>query len=320
MGLTEGNPVIAYWTLSDPNSMFFFRYKGPGFIFEPASWEGPKAIGNGYETKLAGGPSGLFLLSQDYAGGTNPSAVDVRKLEGADFGAPHTLVNDPSPDLFTGGDIAQSPNGRIAVVWPGYRAGDNARVMRLYTSTDGGASFGPEVDVARIGTSYAINDNAQLTVGDDGGGWVTFSDSAGLRMADLSPVAPYVPPPPPKPPVYKGKTKVITSPVDGNLLTLRLPKSCLQQQQPFFAGVGKKARRKVRKSVRAKLKVVKVSFFFDGRKLATKKKKPFRILIEPGPLPPGSTHVVKARVTARVRKHGHKKKVVRILQGTIKIC
>jgi hypothetical protein len=312
----SGNPVEAYWNLSDPYQMFFYRYKGSGTITTEANWEGPTAIGNGYETKLAGGASGLFLVSQDYSGGAYPSALDVRRYQGTGFGAPLTLANNSSIDLFAGGAIAQSPSGLVGVAWPGTRGGGQARVMRLFLSSNGGASF-TETDVAHIGDSYALGDNPQLALGNSGAGWLSFRDAGGLRMADLNPIAPYVPP---KLPPFKGKEKTIAKPVGDFELTLRLPKSCLQSQQPFYAGAGKRVRHKVAKALRSKLTLVKASFSFDGRKLKTLKKKPLKLLIEPGPLPAGSTHTVKVRVTAIARKHGHKKKVVRTLKGQITIC
>ena len=67
--------------------------------------------------------------------------------------------------------------------------------MRLFTSTDGGASF-TQTDVATMGDSYLSDRNASAAVGDDGQGVVTFVDDGGLEVADLTPIAPYVPPAP----------------------------------------------------------------------------------------------------------------------------
>jgi hypothetical protein len=310
------NVVESFWLFATPYTVGYYRYKG-GAPESEANWEGPLNVSNGYESKLAGGPGGIFLLSQDYAGGENPSAINVRKFSGGGFGGPTTLSNDSRVDLYLGGAIAESPaGGRLAVAWPGVRSGDGAFVMRLWTSTDGGASFS-QSEVAHIGDAYAIGDNAQLSVGESGQGWLTFRDSGGLHVADLTQIAG---PPAPKPPTYKGPTKVVKKKVDGFLLTLRLPKRCLQQQQPFFAGVGVRARGKLKKKLRGKIHVLKVAFKFDGKKLSVKKKKPFRQLVSPGPLAPGSKHRVVARVTLRLTKHGKSRKVVRVLKGTISIC
>jgi hypothetical protein len=313
------NVVESFWLFANPYKVGYYRHKG-GSPESEANWEGPIHVSDGYESKLAGGPGGIFLVSQDYAGGENPSAINVRKFGAGGFAAPVTLSNDSRVDLYLGGAIAEGPGGgRLVVAWPGVRSGDNAFVMRLWTSTDGGGSFS-QSEVAHIADAYAIGDNAQLSVGESGQGWLTFRDSAGLHMADLTPIAGPPAPPSAKPKRYKGPTKVTKKKVDGFLLTLRLPKRCLRQQQPFFAGVGVRARGKLKKKLRSKIHVLKVTFKFDGKKISAKKRKPFRQLISPGPLAPGSVHRVVARVKLRLTKHGRSKKVVRVLKGTISIC
>jgi hypothetical protein len=330
----SGNPVEAYWNLSNPYEVLFYRYKGSGVLADKADWIGPSAVAAGYEPKIAGGPGGLYLVSQDFpAGGTEPTALEVRKYTGTTFGAPTVLANDASVELFDGGAIAESPGGLLAVAWPGTRASDQARVMRLFTSTDGGASFA-ESEIAHLGSGYGDMDNAQLAVADSGAGWLTYENDAGLQVADLAPlpvatpVAPVTPAGPAAPAapvkatpkVFSGMTQTITKVVGGNLLTLTVPKVCLAPDQPFYIGVGKKARRKVAKSLRSKMKVVKVTFAFDGKKLKTLKKKPFRYLVHPGTLGAGGKHTITARVTAIVTRHGQSKPVVRTLTGQISIC
>ncbi|HET7507213.1 MAG TPA: hypothetical protein VFJ53_02535, partial [Solirubrobacterales bacterium] len=53
MGLDGANPVIAYATFSDPYSLFFYRYSGPGSLTTASSWTGPTFIANGYAPSLA---------------------------------------------------------------------------------------------------------------------------------------------------------------------------------------------------------------------------------------------------------------------------
>jgi hypothetical protein len=321
MALADGaNPVIAYFNLSDPYQLFFYRYTGAGPLTTETSWEGPVLVGNGYEPNLAGGPGGLYMVSQDYSGGKYPDAINVRRFEGATFGGPRTLAVDPSPNLFAGGAIAQSPSGsRISVAWPGTRSSDGTSVMRLFTSTDGGATF-TESHVAKLGTGYGINANAELATNDGGAGWLVFRNGAGLQMADLSPIEPG--PPPPPPPTYKGKMKTIVKRVGPFLITLRLPKNCVQSRQKFFVGVGKRKRKQISKKLGGgTLRFTKVVFIYDGKKLKVKKKKPFRYLIDPGVMRSGSVHRVKAKVTAILtKKNGREKKIKRKISGTIKAC
>ncbi|HEX6152813.1 MAG TPA: hypothetical protein VFZ19_04740 [Solirubrobacterales bacterium] len=320
MALIGANPVIAYSNFGDPYTVFFYRYKGIGSPNEAANWEGSTFVTNGYEPSLTSGGAGLFMVSQDYSGGTTPNAVNVRQYTGTGFGPPKTLAVDASVNLFAGGAIAQSPSGnRLAVAWPGKRSGDGAYVMRLFTSTDGGASYS-ESHIAHIGDGYELNNNADLATNDAGAGWLLFSDASGLRMADLNPIAGVPPPPPPLPGIYKGKTKKIVKKVGDYLIILRLPKSCLQSRQKFFVGVGKRKRKQLSKKLGGKIRFTKVVFIYDGKKLKVKKKKPFRYLVDPGPMAAGSVHRVKARVTMVLTKGEQEKKIKRVIKGTVKAC
>ncbi|MGA8744986.1 MAG: hypothetical protein WB507_03880 [Solirubrobacterales bacterium] len=321
---SPGKPVDVYETLENPqNTLQFYRYKGSGSLVNDTDWEGPNSLPNGEDPRLAGGPSGLFLASLDYGPGGEPNLLDVRKLSGSSFGAPLTLPSSHTPSENQGGTISQAPDGEIAVAWPGTRSSDQAAVMQLFTSTNGGAGFGPATEVARIGSEYAGGNTAQLALGNGGQGWLTFTDQGGLQVADLKPIPPVstgpTPKPPPTPPTYTGVNRTITTPVGGNLLTLKVPKNCLASLQPFYVGVGKKARHKIARALRSKLKVLKVTFSFDGQK-KTLKKRPFRWLIRPPALTPGKKYIVKARVTALVDKHGKSKRVVKTLRGPVSVC
>jgi hypothetical protein len=320
MGLDGANPVIAYWNLDDPQyPLLYYRYDGSGSLTTESNWVGPTAVANGYMPSLAGGPGGLFMVSKDYGGPSYPNTINLRRYAGTTFGPPRTLAVDTTSSLFIGGSIAQSPSGnRLAVAWPGFRGGDNASVMRLFTSTDGAITFS-ESHIAHIGDAFGIGQNADLATNDGGSGWIVFSDSTGLRIADLNPIA-SLPIAEPVPPIYKGKTKTVTKKAGAFLITLRLPQSCLQSRQRFFVGVGKRKRRALSKRLGGKLHFTKVVFIYDGKKLKVKKKKPFRYLIDPGPIPAGSVHRVKAKVTAVLVKGDQEKKIKRTLKGTVKGC
>ncbi|HST70166.1 MAG TPA: hypothetical protein VLI94_10970 [Solirubrobacterales bacterium] len=320
MALDGANPVIAYSNFGDPYTVFFHRFKGAGSPEDAGNWEGPIFVTNGYEPSLTSGPAGLFMVSQDYSGGSNPNAINVRRYTGTGFGPATTLAVDSSTNLFAGGAIAQSPSGnRLAVAWPGRRPGDNAYVMRLFTSTNGGGSYS-ESHIAHLGDAYGLNNNADLATNDAGAGWLVFSNAAGLQMADLNPIAGLPPAPPPLPGIYKGKTKEVVKKVGDFLIVLRLPKSCLQSRQRFFVGVGKRKRKQLSKKLGGKIRFTKVVFIYDGKKLKVKKKKPFRYLIDPGPMAAGSVHRVKARVTLILTKGEKEKKIKRVIEGTVKAC
>jgi hypothetical protein len=331
-----GDPVETYWEDVDSSPINFSRYKGSGPLTSASDWTTPAVVTEGEAPRLSGGAAGLFLLSDDYsAGSPEADLVDVRKYSGTtfSFGSPLALSAGPAYDALTGGAIGQSPSGIVAVAWP--QASGDAGVMQLYVSSNGGASFGAATDIANIGSGYESGDNAQLTLNNSGGGWLTFLDEEGLQVADLSPLPPSPPgtttptgtssgststaPKKTTPKPYTGATTTVSTPVGGELLTLKVPKACLAAEQPFYVGVGKEKRHGISRSLKTPITVGKVSFSFDGLK-KTLKKKPFRWLIEPPALAAGHLYLVKARVTVRIDKHGVKKKVVKTLKGKVSIC
>jgi hypothetical protein len=116
-----------------------------------------------------------------------------------------------------------------------------------------------------------------------------------------------------------GATTTTTTPVGGELLTLKVPKACLTAEQPFYVGVGKEKRHGIAKQLHTSIKVSKITFTFDGLK-KTLKKKPFRWLIKPPALAAGHPYIVKARVTVSVDKDGKTKTVVKTLKGKVSVC
>ncbi len=321
-----GNLVDTYWNLSTETvpdrTLHFYRYSGKGSVDEEKNWEGPFLVGNGEEPRVTSGAGGLFMASLDYGGAsTEANTLEVREYGGTEFGPPQTLTSTSAAGLFEAGSIAESPDGsHVALVWPA-TSGRNP-VMDLFTSSNSGASFGAASDIAPIGNSYG-DDNNEVAIGNNGQGWLTYLDEGGLHLGDLNPSTagptPTPTPTPTRPPTYTGKTHTTSTAVGSNFLTLKVPGECLQALQPFYVGVGKKARHKIAKALRSKMKVAKVTFSFDGQK-KTLKKKPFRWLITPGALTPGKKYTVKARVTALVKKNGHTKRVIKTLKGQVSVC
>ncbi len=271
----DGRPVDAYATLA--GSLRMTRYSG-GPRFDERDWTKPETIAAGTEPVLAGGPSGLFLASQD------GNRLDLRKDDGTGFGAPLTLGTDPNAELFDGGAATQAPSGRIAVVWPAHRT-DGTKVLRAYVSTNGGETFA-QSDIATIGEPYLVDRNASAGLANDGEAIVTFVDGGGLEVADLSPLAAPDPPPPappvpsPRPPrCVKGKA---TAHLRDALVTLRttpVPGGI------FVAQVSVRSRHHLR---------LKVRFRYDGRPVHARTRLSALLRARPGTL-----HTLVARVTAR---------------------
>jgi hypothetical protein len=322
-----GNPVTAYHNFLGPQyPMFFYRYNGSGAITDQANWTGPTQITFGYMPRLAGGASGLFLASQDYVApsSTKPSAVNVRKYTGTAFGAPLTLFNDPDANLYDAGQITQSPSGRIAVVWPGPRSFDGSYTMLLYVSSNAGASFAGPVTVARLGSGYGIGNNAQLAMADDGQGWLTFRDAAGLQVADLSPVAAAAPPPPPPvivppppPPIVQptNLVKNTTVSVPGASITFGVPRTCVPAGSKFRVKLSWK--RKKRKG-NLFVKVRRADFYIGTRRVKIDTKAPFvQTLTVTAGSKSGATIRLRARAFIKVRRGKSPKKSI---FATIKVC
>jgi hypothetical protein len=193
LGLAAGNPVEAFsMANSDPQTIDFRSYTGAGDPNDAANWTAPATVTNGILPKLAGGPKGLFLATQDAADGTY-KPVDVRKYTpGVGFGSPVTLQTDTSDD--NAGAMFQTPTtGQLVVAWQGLVRPDGATGIRVYRSMNGAASFTSAGDVAEGTPNYAVNpDSIRLAAADDGQGFVSFlDDGAGhqlLRVADLNPI------------------------------------------------------------------------------------------------------------------------------------
>lgn len=193
-GGAAGNPVEAFSMLNggQPQTIGFRSFSGSGDPGNAANWSASSPVSEGILPSLAGGPDGLFLASEDYAGGKY-SRVQVRKYApGSGFGAPVTLQSDTSFD--SAGRIFQTPtSGRLLVAWPGTRLSDGGEGIRLYQSTDSGVSFSGMGEVAEGTPFYSIGpDSIQLAAADNGQGFVSFLDYGSgnqlLRVADFRPI------------------------------------------------------------------------------------------------------------------------------------
>jgi hypothetical protein len=298
---SSGNPVIAYYNLEGPQYPIEFYRHSSGSKTTEAGWIGPTQVTNGYVPRLAGGASGLFLLSEDYssASAADPSSIDVRKYTGAAFGAPQTLFSDPKSELFDGGAIAQSPGGHVAVVWPQFSKSPGQ--MRLLISTNGGASFGSPSVVASLGGGYQDQTNAYLAINDDSSGWLTFINGQGLQLADLNSGAGTstgaAPP--------GSRTKV-----GSDVVTLAGPQGCVKAGAPITGTLTVASAKRKHKVV---LKIYEVKFGIDGKVFKTLIRESVRKTgkVDPHPyvasvvrsFPAGSIHKLSAQAFIS-EKHG----------------
>ena len=193
LGLSAGNPVEAYSRLdTNPDSIEFRSYTGTGDPNDAANWSAPAHVSDGELPRLAGGPKGLFLASQDAIGGLFKQVNVRRYVPGSGFGAPVTLQSDTPTDNIA--SMFQTPtSGQLLVAWQGTDAPNGGIGIRLYRSVDGGASFASIGPVAE-GTPNWAADALRMAAADDGQGFLTFLEGGGgqrlLQVADLNPIDP----------------------------------------------------------------------------------------------------------------------------------
>jgi hypothetical protein len=113
VGLIDaGTPLAIFATGSSIGA--FRRYAGSGDLNDAANWTAPVEIGYVDYPRLAGGPSGLYLIAGDESSG-----LFVRKWDGATFG--------PRATITAGGDdsemhLFQDAAGRLHAVYPSNQA------------------------------------------------------------------------------------------------------------------------------------------------------------------------------------------------------
>jgi hypothetical protein len=306
---SAGDGVSAFFNLSSPPYPIEMYHSTVGPKNAESGWAGPTLVTTGYEPRLAGGSAGIYMLSQDYAGAgaSYPSRVDVRKYSAGAFGSPVTLFSDTKSNLYSGGAIAQSPGGHVAVAWPMFSSSPGK--MRLLVSSNGGASFSAPAVVARLGATYAIGNNPQLAINDDSSGWLTFLTNEGLQLANLETGS--------GPPGSNAK-------VGSDVVTLAGPKGCVKAGSSITGRLTVASAKRKHKVV---LKIYKVVFGIDGKGFKTLVREKVRKTgkVNPHPyvasvvrsLPAGSTHSLTAQAFIS-EKHG--KHASRTLHVSFTVC
>jgi hypothetical protein len=325
----KGRPVDAYFNLgagpfAGDSTVQVTRYGGEGPLLDPRGWSAPQAVATGIEPLLSGGAAGLFLVTQDTAPGrdlplpraerSSPlrSLLDVRRDDGGAFaGPPLTLADDgDAVDEFAAGAAAQSPHGRLAILWPRQGA------MRLFRSDDGGESF-TESDVAAIGDGYRPDRNAMAALGDDGRGLVSYIDDGGLELADFTPQSVPSPPGPPSPgPIptppphgvvfdpHRGPfVSTFSRLPHGGRIALRTPGGCVRPGTVV-----------VRVSVRG-ARLARVAIAYDGRLVQLRTRAPFGARFHAS-VAPGTRHSLTARIVVRLRG----RRITRTLGASFAAC
>jgi hypothetical protein len=274
VGLFNGNPVVAFWDFSSgqPNHVDFSAYRGSGDPNDAASWTPATPVGPGSSTRIASGPSGLFLMYQD--GQPGQEHYYVRRYDGSAFGAPVDISGRETGYV---NDFFEDPSGRLHAVWR-----VNPGAVRYTTSTNG-TTWSPVVtadDEGSAGGPFAL----QEAEAGDGQGWVAFDAGAGEGQIRLAPIAP---------------ARTTSATVGSDVITLQTPGGCVP---PGTITAVLSVRSKKPKG-HVVVKIGKVVFSVDGKARKTVTHAPFRAVLTLTGLKPGSTHRLQARAQIRVH-HG----------------
>jgi hypothetical protein len=179
--------IEAFWTDADTPPLDYYWAPTSGVSGAQGSLEhGPIKVTDGANPRLASGPKGLFLFSEDGRSTSNLLRLNVRKWSPSThtFGAPAfvgSVTNDISA-MSPGGFGEDATTGALYAAWPGYDANSDY-VMRLWTSANGGKAFSRPVTVANVGPEY-LGPVYLATTG--GRGFATFKDNGGLQLVDLA--------------------------------------------------------------------------------------------------------------------------------------
>jgi endoglycosylceramidase len=110
--------------------------------------------------------------------------------------------------------------------------------------------------------------------------------------------------------------------IGGQRITLLVPRGCIRAHRRFTARVATRQLR-VFRGHHSGARLVRVDFFLDGRRRATRRHRPFRARLDTTALSPG-IHVVRARIYLqrhnRLRGHARTPTITRTLTARIRVC
>jgi hypothetical protein len=187
-----GEVLTPIAVFADAASQAQFRlFNGsPAGLNDAAGWSPPVDIGYADYPRLAGGPSGLFLLS-----GTPQNALTVRRFNGSTF-ASGVKIADVSDDAQA--HLAEDPGGRLHAVF----AHNTAAGLELdYASSDDGASWQSGPLLTQTNVTQGVGALRAAIAADHLGvaAWESASDaSSEIRVVGIGPEGGQSPPVPGK--------------------------------------------------------------------------------------------------------------------------
>ena len=166
-----GVPVVSWVNLD--GTTYLRRWSGQGSPIDPATWSQPVALPDSNETDMAGGPSGISLLTIP----RDKRQFVLRKPGPGGFGAPVPVSpgSDSSP-IF--GAHEQDASGRYLAAWS--ERNEFAKIdgvwLRIAGATTGTT---PDFASARRLSSGQMNGQIDLAATHDGGGFTVFNHTGG---------------------------------------------------------------------------------------------------------------------------------------------
>jgi hypothetical protein len=183
VGLVDAATPLTVFTSGDDAAQYR-RYDGSGSLNDAVNWTPAVDLGAAAYPKLAGGPSGLFLLA------TAPNnSVFARKWNGTSFGPPVTVSDRAdAPSLHTSQDAA----GRLHAV---FARGDADGLHLIHAVSDDGTTWRSGTAVTQS-PPVGIADTRVATAPDHVGVAVLRAGNE-IRVAAVGPDAPAGASPPP---------------------------------------------------------------------------------------------------------------------------
>jgi hypothetical protein len=189
VGMIDANTPLAVFADGSSNAQFS-RYSGAGNLNDAASWTPPADIGYADYPRLAGGPSGLFLLY-----GTPTNTIAVRKYTGVSFSAA-TQVAPAGDDAQA--HLIEDPSGRLHAVY-GHNTASGPELD--YATSDDGAKWQSGPILTETNPSEGLNALRAAVAPDHIGvvAWETGpSSDSQIRVTPIGPTGGVSPPVPGK--------------------------------------------------------------------------------------------------------------------------
>lgn len=179
VGLLDASTPLAVFTQN--SAAQWRRYDGSGSLNNIANWTPTANVGVATYPRLAGGPTGLFLLA-----GNDNTGLNVRRFTGSGFGAPVSI----GPGLSPSKHLFQDASGRLHAVFQR----DDANPLRLiHAVSDDGVNWRSGVLVTQnVGTDGGIQD-LRVAAAPDHIGFTVWHAGLGagdVRIKSIGPDAP----------------------------------------------------------------------------------------------------------------------------------